>query len=102
MTGRPRPTSVTFGRTGGIAGLTVGATVPAAELDQEQLDILAGLVQSGEQEPAAVPSPGADRFSYSLRVRVGRRTHRFAWPESAVPPTVAPLLAELNRRATPQ
>lgn len=80
----------------------MGATVPAEDLDSEQLDILSGLLRSGDStEEGPVPG-GPDRFSYHLQVRVGHRTHQFDWPEGAVPPQVQPLLAELNRRATPQ
>ena len=100
---RPRLTSVTFGRSGGIAGITLAATVPAAELDDSQLAVLADLIDPSTPEASSVADDaGADRFSYHLKVRAGRRTHRFDWPEGAVPPQVQPLLAELNRRATPQ
>jgi hypothetical protein len=100
--------SISFGRSGGIAGLTLTTSVDADQLDAEPASIATKLwlgdiptSAAGESTGAGAAGGfgGADMFSYQLELGDGRRSQRFEWPDGSVPDDVRPLLSVLTRRA---
>lgn len=89
-------------RSGGLAGLTMVASLDSDDLPADQQGLIASLLT-----PGASPSPdmgqrgGADQFSYHLEIHQGERTVRHHWDEPDVPEMVRPLLAALVNEARP-
>ena len=87
---------VLFERTGGFAGRTLRSEVDCARLPAGEALRLEEIVrQAGFFElpgRMSAPGPGADRFRYRVTVESEHDTHTVVMDESAVPPSVRPLL----------
>jgi hypothetical protein len=76
-------------RSGGVAGLMRRRTIDVASLTKAQRQALEALAAS----PAAGPSPGADRFTFTLTLAYADGTTReITVPEERVPDALADLL----------
>jgi hypothetical protein len=60
--------SVRIERRGGLAGLAVSVTHDYAALSAAQQQALGQVIKAAASNGPASPAPGADRFSYRLRV----------------------------------
>ncbi len=89
-----------FGRSGGIAGITLTARVSIDDLPPEPATIARSL-WDGQVSTAPGPPPAAvrDAFDYRLELRVGDRRERYRWPSGGVPDALAPLVSALTRLA---
>jgi Emfourin len=89
-------------RSGGLAGLTMVASLDSADLPSDQQGLIASLLTPGASpKPDARQGGGADQFSYHLEIHQGERTVRHRWDEPDVPEMVRPLLAALVNEARP-
>jgi hypothetical protein len=89
-------------RSGGLAGLTMVASLDSADLPSDQQGLIDSLLTPGASpEPDAGQRGGADQFSYHLEIHQGDRTVRHHWDEPDVPEMVRPLLAALVNEARP-
>lgn len=96
------PVKVELRRSGGVAGISLVATMDAGDLPADQAEVVAGLLSDDPAPSApAPPPPGADRFAYELRLDDGQRARTIHWDEPEVPEAARPLLASLVRRARP-
>ena len=104
---------IAYRRSGGIAGIDMAAECLAADLPEDQARVAADLLgatdedqASGERDDGAAaagsaPGPGADRFTYTVRVASGARSRTLSWSDSTVPEGARPLLATLAGLARP-
>jgi hypothetical protein len=88
-------------RSGGIAGLSMVATVNADDLPADQQEVLSRLFTEDLRGPGVRHRGGADQFSFLLEIQQGDRTVRRTWEEPEVHESVRPLLASLTRQARP-
>ncbi len=93
---------IEFERSGGVAGMRLRAAIDSASLPPDQARELDDLVTRARLD--SVPavgrgSRGADRFQYRLTVDRAGDTHTVVVDESAVPPSLAPLLDWLTKAA---
>ena len=89
-------------RSGGLAGLTMVASLDSADLPSDQQGLIASLLTPGASPMSdAGQRGGADQFSYHLEIHQGERTVRHHWDEPDVPEMVRPLLAALVHEARP-
>jgi hypothetical protein len=89
-------------RSGGLAGLTMVASLDSADLPSDQQGLIASLLTPGGfPKHDAGQRGGADQFSYHLEIHQGERTVRHHWDEPDVPEMVRPLLAALVNEARP-
>jgi len=89
-------------RSGGVAGLTMVATVDAVDLALDQQDVVSRLLTDDlRRGPDASRPGGADQFTYQLEIQEGDRTVSRHWEDSDVDETVRPLLAALTSKAKP-
>lgn len=87
-------------RSGGVAGLTLAASVEADALPAPLADTAARLDWGALGTPAAPGRP--DAFSYRFDVEhAGGQRSQVVLPDSAVPDEMRPLLDELIARARP-
>jgi hypothetical protein len=73
-------------RRGGIVGRLAVGERDETELSAAQRKSLDGLLRS---PPPATPAPGADRFSYKVRVEDENGVREFVVPEDAMPESLA-------------
>ncbi|MEP7018191.1 MAG: protealysin inhibitor emfourin [Actinomycetota bacterium] len=89
-------------RSGGLAGLTMVASVDSADLPSDQQGLIALLLTLGvSPKPDAGQRGGPDQFSYQLEIHQGEHSVRHHWDEPDVPEMVRPLLAALVNEARP-
>lgn len=88
-------------RSGGIAGLTLVASVDSAELPVDQQDVVSRLLTEDLRGPGVSRPGSGDQFSYELEIHHGDTTVRRHWAEPEVHGSVRPLLASLTSRAKP-
>ena len=94
---------IDFQRSGGFAGLTFGTSVDTASLPPEEARQIEDMVQQADffalPQTVSGPPVGADRFQYDITVTRGDTSHSVSVGESAVPPTLRPLLDRLTDMA---
>jgi hypothetical protein len=73
-------------RRGGIAGRMAVGERDESELSATQQESLQKLLRS---PPRQTPAPGADRFSYKVRVEDEHGVREFMVPEDAMPEALA-------------
>gem|GEM_PF-736767 len=88
-------------RSGGLAGLTMVASLDSADLPADQQGLVAALLTPGSATPEGGQRGGADQFSYRLEIHHGERTVWHHWDEPQVPENIRPLLAALVNEARP-
>ena len=88
-------------RSGGIAGLTMVASVDSADLPPDQQNVVSTLLTKDLRGSGASPPGAADQFTYRLEIHQGDRTVKRQWKEPEVHETVRPLLTALARQAKP-
>jgi hypothetical protein len=88
-------------RSGGLAGLTMVASLDSADLAADQQGLVAALLTQASGTPDEGKRGGADQFSYHLEIHQGERTVQHHWDEPHVPENVRPLLAALVNEARP-
>jgi hypothetical protein len=109
---------ITYRRSGGIAGIDMAAECLATDLPEEQARVAADLLGATDEDQAraergagaagagsagalSAPGPGADQFTYTVRVVSGDRSRTLSWSDSTVPDGARPLLATLAGLARP-
>lgn len=90
-------------RSGGLAGLTMAASLNTRDLDSEEAEhILDALdrvdLASVQDRPDAAPG-AADMFQYDLEVRGPGRAQTVRFTERQMPPELAPVVRALMRNA---
>lgn len=118
---------ITYRRSGGFAGIDMAAECLGADLPEEQARVAADLLgatddgqataattgtgddgrapaaPAGERAtPRSGPGPGADQFTYTVRVVQGGRSRTVTWADTTVPEEARPLLATLGGLASPR
>jgi hypothetical protein len=91
MAALPPDARIDFERHGGVAGLTLRASVTAADLTAAEADAIAGLLGG----PAGEKSGRPDRFEYHLRLPGGI----IVLGEAELPDVLRPLVGRLVDRA---
>ncbi len=91
---------VGFRRSGGLAGITIGADTDTSQLPAALGETVRALLPGRDSPPPGAPG-GPDRFTYELRLDDGKRRRILRWPETAVPDEARPLIAELTTRSRP-
>jgi hypothetical protein len=89
---------ISLKRSGGFTGIPLTVTVDTATLSSEEAIQLQHMVEAADffHLPATIPAaPQPDRFQYQVTVEQQDRTHRVSVGESAIPPTLKPLLNRL-------
>lgn len=94
---------IQFERSGGFAGMRLTAAIDSATLSPDDAAALRDLIHAASffDLPAKrekAPS-GADRFQYKVTVESADRRHAIEIDESAVPPSLRPLLNWLTEKA---
>lgn len=114
---------ITYRRSGGFAGIDMLAECLGADLPEDQAQVAADLLgvaddgraTGGTAADAQVPdetgddaapprsgqAPGADQFTYTVRVVRGARSRTLTWADTTVPEEARPLLATLGGLARP-
>ena len=114
---------ITYRRSGGFAGIDMAAECLAADLPEDQAKVAADLLAAADDgratggtaadaqvpdatgDDAATPrsgqGPGADQFTYTVRVVRGGRSRTVTWADTTVPEGARPLLATLGSLARP-
>jgi hypothetical protein len=89
---------ISLKRSGGFTGIPLSITVDTTTLSPEETIQFQQMVEAADffHLPATIPAaPQPDRFQYQVTVEEQDRTHRVSVGESAVPPTLKPLLNRL-------
>ena len=104
---------ITYRRSGGFAGIDMAAECVAADLPQDQAELAADLLGAPDDgegadatgddvaTPRSGQAPGADQFTYTVRVVQGARSRTLRWVDTTVPEEARPLLATLGGLAKP-
>jgi hypothetical protein len=104
---------ITYRRSGGIVGIDMAADCLGADLPDDQAQLASDLLgepsgsqpRGDEARPETPPSPssgpGADQFTYTVRIVQGARRRTFNWTEGTVPDFARPLLATLGGLSEP-
>lgn len=94
---------IDFERSGGFAGMRLMLTLDTESLSPDEARELADMVDVASffdlPTVIAAPTPGADRFHYTLTVVDAGRHHRVEMGETAVPDALWPLLRRLTALA---
>ncbi|WP_406831989.1 protealysin inhibitor emfourin [Pedococcus sp. KACC 23699] len=96
-----------YRRSGGFAGIVMAAECLGADLPEDQARVATDLLgatteaEGGERASPPPPGPGADQFSYTVRIRQGARSRTLTWSDSTVPELARPLLSTLGALAQP-
>ena len=92
---------IAFQRSGGVAGLTMGADVDTEKLPADEARELEQLVEKLEASGAgAGGGPGKpDRFQYDVTVRRGKEERRYQVGEEELTPEGRELVKRLTERA---
>jgi len=89
-------------RSGGLAGLSLVASLDSGDLSPDQQRLVAALLTLESPRRSEGQQGGADQFSYQLEIIEGDRTFRHRWGEIEVPDAVRPLLAALVQLSKPE
>jgi hypothetical protein len=104
---------VTYRRSGGFAGIDMAAECLGPDLPEDQAQAASDLLgeptsasthgEEAKADPPAAssPGPGADQFTYTVRIRDGARSRTFTWSEGTVPDVARPLLDTLAGLSAP-
>ncbi|MFN2608479.1 MAG: protealysin inhibitor emfourin [Acidimicrobiales bacterium] len=98
-------THIDFARSGGLAGLTMGASVDTDSLPPDvaaTVNGALGKVDLGALAGRGGQPSGADRFQYDLRVSGDAGSHSITLQESEVPGELRPLIDALMPLASPR
>ncbi len=101
----PDPVLIHFERSGGFAGLRLQFDLSTASLPEQVAGEIREILSACAffDLPPQLPSaPGADRFSYHIRVEVELHRHAVVFGDSAAPPELlrlADLLYQAARQA---
>jgi hypothetical protein len=102
-TAHDNPMHIQFERSGGFAGMRLTAAIDSDTLSPDDAAALRDLIHTASffDLPAkSQKSPsGADRFQYKVTVESADRRHTIEIDESAVPPSLRPLLTWLTEKA---
>lgn len=94
---------IDFERSGGFAGITLGASVDTAQLPPEQAleiqELLDKIDLAALGERPLRLSRGADRFQYDITVTRGSERYTASIGESEVSPELRPLIDRLTEIA---
>jgi hypothetical protein len=94
---------IQFERTGGFAGMRLTATIDSDTISPDDAGTLRDLIHAASFFDLPIKSQkapsGADRFQYKLMVEIDNRRHAIEIDESAVPPSLRPLLNWLTEKA---
>ncbi len=94
---------IQFERTGGFAGMRLAVTIDSEALSQEEAIRLRELVDAAGffelPEEITTPTPGADRFLYTLTVEVEGRRHTVRTSDAAAPAALRSLIDWLTKAA---
>jgi hypothetical protein len=97
------PIHIELTRSGGVAGISLHASVDTGSLPPDEAREIAALVDradlAGLARRPAPPAGGPDRFQYDLAVEQGSTRYHLSLPETAVPAELKPLLDRLIARA---
>jgi len=88
-------------RSGGLAGLSMEATVDTDDLPADQQGVVSRLLTEDLRQSTVGRPGGADQFSYQLEIEQDGRTVRRSWQDPEVHEAVRPLLSALASRAKP-
>jgi len=102
----PDDTHIDLVRSGGMAGLSMGASVDVSSLAPETAAAVRGALSQVDMgdlasRPPVAPS-GPDRFQYDLAVTGGGQAHSVSLQEPDVPVELRPLIKALMRLAQPR
>ncbi|MGE5249437.1 MAG: protealysin inhibitor emfourin [Bacteroidota bacterium] len=93
---------ISFERTGGFMGRTIGLDLDLGDLPPDQADELRRLVDEANflhlQEDFA-PGPARDDYSYRITVETDTIRHTVRVSDSTAPDSLRPLLQELSKQA---
>ncbi len=96
---------IKFERTGGYAGMSISATINAADLPVDRAEELSRLIEKADffnlPERIVSPAPRPDRFQYKVKVQEKGRTHTVTVSEEAMPANLGPLIKWLSASARP-
>ena len=91
---------ISFERTGGVAGMSIAATIDTEALPAHNAQELLRLVDAASffDLPATIrmPAQGADQFHYKLTVEDEARRHTVEVGDAAAPAALQPLLRQLT------
>ena len=91
---------IQFERTGGFAGMTVRGDIDTDSLPAEEAQALRKMIEAADvySLPAklASPTPGADRFQYTLTIEDEGRRHTVELGEGAASDALRALLRRLT------
>lgn len=91
---------IEFVRSGGFAGINLTARVDSEKLAPDEKAALEKKISDASffdlPEQIKPPSPGPDRFEYSVTVSSSGRTHTVIVSETLVPDKLRPLLDHLT------
>src|ERR1700676_3279526 len=97
---------ILFKRSGGFAGISQTKSISTDQMPAEEAQKVTSLVQQAGffALPPVIEStqPGADRFQYQISVDGEQGAHSVQVDESAVPPSLQPLLDWMKNSARPQ
>jgi hypothetical protein len=86
-------------RSGGFAAIQLHAEIDLNQLGAEERQRLAALVEAANffALPAELPpTPGADRFQYTLTIQRGEQVHTVQGSEAALPAPLHQLVEEVS------
>ncbi len=99
-------TRIDLVRSGGLGGLSLGASVDVAGLPPDAAaavrDALSRVDLAALSDRPPGPPSGADRFQYDLTVTTGDRSQSVSLQESEVPAELRPLIKALLPLARPR
>lgn len=94
------PLRIRFRRTGGLAGITIGVDTDTDKLCPAYRETIRALLAGTDSQPTRAPET-PDRFTYELLIDDGGQRRDLRWPETAVPDSLRPLIAELANQSRP-
>ncbi len=95
-------TTISFRRSGGMAGWGIDFTINLDRLTPHEADHLLLLIDKAEFFKLPhyfIGRPGADEFRYRITVETETGSHSVRFSESTVPESLRPLLDELSMLA---
>ena len=94
---------ISIERTGGVAGITIAATVDAKDLPPDEAQKLRQMVEEADffnlPERITSRSPQPDRFQYELKAEENGRQHTVMVSEEVIPEKLKPLVKWLMEAA---
>lgn len=95
---------VFFERSGGFAGLKMSVEIDTDTLSDDEANLLRQQVSQADidnlPKPGSIPSHGADRFQYVVKVETDDgKVHSATARDGAIPAALQPLLDFLQKKA---